>query len=73
MTLGDRLLIGEAEIPREIDPGVLRNLGHEGVDQRAALRLGVDGGEMRLRQHGAHEARGLAGVGQVVDDQDAGL
>ncbi len=35
------------------------------------MRLGVDGGEMRLRQNVAHELGGLAGVDQIVDDQHA--
>ena len=34
-----------------------------------ALRLGVDGGEMRVRHHRAHQPAGLAGVDEVVDDQ----
>ena len=58
-------------VPGKIDPGVLRHLGDEGVDHRPAHRLGVDGGEMRLRQDVAHDLGGLAGVDQVVDDQHA--
>ena len=45
----DRRLEGQPHIPREVDPGVLRHLGDEGVDQRPAHRLGIDGREMRLR------------------------
>ena len=51
--LGDRLLIGEAHVPGEIDPGVLGDFGDEGVDRRDSLRLGIDAGKMRLRHHGA--------------------
>src|SRR6185312_2627723 len=50
--VGNRLLVGEAHVPGEVDPGVLADLGDEGVDHRPALRLGVDGREMRLRHHG---------------------
>ena len=69
--LGDGLLVGEAHVPGKVDPGVLADLGDECVDQRPPLRFGVDGGEMRLRQHRPHQTGGLAGIGQVVDDQDA--
>src|ERR1051325_4895296 len=58
-------------VPGKIDPGVLRYLGDEGVDQRPAHRLGVDGCEMRAGQQLAHHLRGLSGVDQVVDDQHA--
>jgi hypothetical protein len=38
----------QRHVPGEEDPGVLADLGDEGVDHRLALGLGVDGGEMRL-------------------------
>src|SRR5262249_36051281 len=69
--LADRRLERQSGVPREEDPGVLRDLGDEGVDHRPAHRLGIDGGEMRLRQNLAHHFCGLAGVDQVVDDQHA--
>src|SRR5262249_2391413 len=65
-TLADRRLECEARVPREIDPGVLRHLGDEGVDQWPAHGLCVDRGKMRLRQHVAHHARGFAGVAHAV-------
>ena len=46
--LADRRLEGEPGVPGKEDPGVLRHFGDEGVDQRPAHRLGIDGGEMRL-------------------------
>ena len=71
MAFRDRLLVGEAHIPGKIDPCVLGNFGDEGVDQRAALRLGVDGGEMRLGQHFPHDLGGVSGIDQVIHDQPA--
>src|SRR5579872_3753771 len=59
------------DVPRKQDPGVLAHLGHVGVDHRSARGLGVDRGEMRLGQHVSHNARGMPGVDQVVDDQIA--
>src|SRR5882757_8605073 len=56
-------------IPGEEDPGVLRYLGDVGVDQRPALRLGIDRGEMRIGEQLAHQLAGLAGIDEVVDDQ----
>src|SRR4029079_7633771 len=70
-TLADRWLEGEARIPREIDPRVLRHLRYESVDQWPAHGLRIDRGEMRLRQHVAHNARRFAGVDEVVDDEHA--
>jgi hypothetical protein len=45
----DRLDILEVEIPGKKDPGVLRHLGDEGMAHRRALRLGIDGGKVRVR------------------------
>src|SRR2546422_2061061 len=67
----DRRLEREPGFPGKIDPGVLRHFRDEGVDQRPAHRLGIDGGEMRLRQQAAHDARRAAGVDEIVDDHDA--
>ena len=36
-----------------------------------ALRLGVNGREMGVRHHLAHQPAGLAGVDEVIDDQQA--
>ncbi len=69
--VADRRLERQAGVPGEEDPGVLRHLGDVAVDQRAAHRLGVDGREMRRRHQIAHHAGGLAGVDEIVDDQDA--
>ncbi len=57
---GDRRHVGDVEVPREENPGVLADFGDEGVDHLAALGLGIDGGEMRARQHVAHGAGGGA-------------
>src|ERR1700730_2833156 len=51
---GDRRLITQAKVPREIDPGVLRNLGNEGIDEGPPQRLGIDR---------------RAGIGQIVDNE----
>ena len=67
----NRLLIGKAHVPREVDPGVLADFGDEGVDGGNAGRLGIDAGKMRLWQHLAHFQRRLAGIGQIVDDENA--
>src|SRR5262245_32435357 len=69
--VADRLGIFQVEVPGKIDPRVLRHLGYEGMAHRRACRFGVDGGEMRVGQHLAHDPGGLAGVGQVVDQKDA--
>src|ERR1700736_6443840 len=42
-TLRDRRLEHEPHVPRKIDPGVLADLGDEGVDQRPPGRFGVHG------------------------------
>src|SRR3954452_11628787 len=68
----DRPGVLRLRVPREQDPGVLAHLGDEGVDDRAAEGLGVDGGEVGLGQQLADDAGGLAGVDQVVDDEPAG-
>src|SRR6185312_11029946 len=65
----DRRLERQCGIPGKVNPGVLRHFGDEGIDQRLALGLGVDGGEMRVRHHRTHQPPGLAGVDEVVDDQ----
>src|SRR6266702_6742674 len=67
--VAERRVVGQRSVPGEEDPGVLRDLRDVGVDQRTALRLGVDGGEMRIGQHLAHQLAGLAGVDEVVDDE----
>src|SRR5579863_6436376 len=68
--VADRRLERQRGVPWEEYPGVLRDLGDEGIDQRPALRLGIDRGEMRLRHHVAHQPPGLAGVDEIVDDQE---
>src|SRR5581483_4113925 len=64
----DRRLKRKSGVPRKIDPGILRHLGDEGVDQRPAHGLGIDSGEMRRRQQIPYDARGLARIDQIVDD-----
>ena len=68
-SVGDRQDELRLLVPREVDPSVLADLGHVGVYQGPAGRLGIDGGEMRLRQPFADDPRGGAGIDQVVDDQ----
>src|SRR3954454_25024560 len=68
----DRPRVLRLGIPREQDPGVLADFGDERVDDRAAERLGVDGGEVGLGQQLADDAAGLAGIDQVVHDEPAG-
>ena len=58
-----------AHVPGKIDPGVLRHFGDERVDQRPALRLGVDGRRNAPPASSRAPAGGLAGVDEVVDDQ----
>jgi hypothetical protein len=65
---GDAL---QVEVPREIYPGVLRQLGDESVDHRHALRLGVDRREVGIGEQVAHDLGVLAGVGQVADVEHA--
>src|SRR5579871_6357813 len=67
----DRRLKRQRGVPRKMNPGVLRDFGDEGVDQRPSLRLGVDGGEMRVRNQLAHQPPGLAGIDEVIDDQES--
>src|SRR6202163_2510371 len=67
--VADRRLERERGIPGKVDPCVLRHLGDKRVDQRPALRLGVDRRKMRIRHHRAHQPAGLAGVDEIVDDQ----
>jgi transposase len=67
----DRLDVLRLGVPREEDPGVLADLGDEGVDHLAAGRLGVDGGEVRLGQELADDSTGLPGIDQIVDNQPA--
>src|SRR5215831_21220935 len=69
--LTNRRLERKPGIPGEIDPGVLRHFGDERVDHRPAHRLGIDRGEMGARQYPTHNFRGLAGIDQVVDDENA--
>src|ERR1700756_4098560 len=69
--VADRRLERQRGVPGKEDPGVLRHLGDVGVDQRAALGLGIDSCEMRVGQHLAHQLAGLAGIDEVVDDQKA--
>ena len=65
-TIPDRRLERQRSIPRKEDPGVLRHFGNERIDKRPALRLGVDGGKMRVGHHVAHQTSGLAGVDEIV-------
>src|SRR5207247_10073653 len=69
-SITDRRLERQRGVPRKEHPGVLRYFGNERIDQWPALRLGVDGGKMRVRHHVAHQPSGLAGIDEVVDDQE---
>src|SRR5450631_2514529 len=68
---GDRRLKTEAKIPGEIDPGVLRHLGDEGIDERTAERLCIDRRDMRLGQYRANEFDRRARIGEIIDDEQA--
>src|SRR6516225_4120231 len=67
--LTDWRLKREPGVPREVDPGILRHLGDEGIDERTPHRLGVDGGEMRSRQQSPHHLPGPARVNEIVYNQ----
>ena len=67
MIFSHRRLVSEAEIPREIDPRILRHFRDESIDQRTAERLGIDCREMRFRQQVANKPRGLTGVHEIID------
>src|SRR5262249_37664055 len=54
-----------------VDPRILRHFGDKCIDHRPPLRLGIDGGKMRLRHHLTHQRAGLAGVDEVVDDEES--
>src|SRR5512138_1613884 len=64
---------GEAvfDVPGEVDPLRLLELLDEGVDDRPARGLGVERGEIGLRQELAHGLGGAPGVDEVVDQQIA--
>lgn len=67
---GDGGDVGDVEVPGEENPGVLADFGNERVHHFAALGLGVDGGEVGAGEHFADGAGGVAGIDEVVDDQD---
>src|SRR6185437_7164339 len=67
--VADRGLERQRGVPGEEYPGVLRYLGDERIHQRPSLRLGIDGGEMRIGQHRAYQPPGLAGIDEIVDDE----
>src|ERR1700694_3292722 len=69
--VADRRLERQRGVPWKENPGVLRYFGDEGVDQRPSLRLGVDGCEMRRWQHVTHQPCGLAGIDEIVNDQQS--
>src|SRR6185503_7620232 len=62
--VADRLHILQVEVPRKLDPPVLRHLGHECMAPRRARRLGIDGGQVGVRQDLAHDLGSLAGIRQ---------
>src|SRR5205814_7372553 len=67
----DRRREAVLDVPREVDPLVLLELLHARVDDRAAGGLGIERGEVRLRQELAHELRRAAGIDQIVDQEIA--
>src|SRR5436190_310787 len=40
---------GKPRIPGEMDPGILRDFGHENIQHRTAHRLSIDGREICFR------------------------
>src|SRR6267154_3516895 len=69
--VADRRLKRERGIPGKEDPGGLRHFGDESVDQRPPHRFGINRCEMRVRNHLAHQPPGLAGVDEIIDDQQS--
>ena len=67
-----RFDILQRHVPWEEDPCVLADFRNEGVDLRAALGFCINGCEMRLGVHLAHQFKRFAAIDQIVDDQDAG-
>lgn len=59
------------DVPGEMDPLVLLKFFHAGIDDGATGGLGVEGGEVSLREELADDAGGLAGVDEVVDEEVA--
>src|ERR1700692_2046505 len=67
--IADRRLERQRGIPGEENPGVLRYLGDESIDQRTPHLFAMHGCEMGCGQHLANQPSGLAGVHEIVDDQ----
>src|SRR5262249_51410499 len=67
----DRRLERQARIPGKIDPGVLRHLRDERVDQRTPHRLRIDGCKVSIRQEVTDDTRGLSCIDKIIDDQYA--
>src|SRR5688572_21163065 len=57
------------DVPGEMDPLRLLELLDESVDDRRARGLGIQRGEVGLRQHLPHRLRRAPGIDQVVDQQ----
>lgn len=67
----DRGLKRVSKVPGKVDPGVLANFGDVGVNLGAAFGFCVDRCNVSAWEFLAHQLRCLAGVDQVIDDQDA--
>src|ERR1700694_5315245 len=69
--VADRRLERQRGVPWKENPGVLRHFGNKSVDQRPSHRLRIHRCEMRVGDHLTHQPPGLAGVDEVVDDQES--
>src|SRR4029079_16405544 len=67
--VADRRLERQRGIPGKVNPRVLRHFRNERVDQWLTLRLGVNSCEMGVGHHRTHPPPRLAGIDEVVDDQ----
>ena len=56
-------------VPGKQNPGILTNLGDEGVDNRPPCGFGIDRCKMGLGQHLPNDPPRLPGVDQIIDDQ----
>src|SRR5208283_2640472 len=66
---GNRCLKTQAQVPRKIDPGVLRYLGDKRVHEGTPERLCIDCRDMCLGQNRTNEFDRRARIGKIVDHE----